>query len=162
MQDGEDIKGCGPLMQPVASAHRPLRQQVFEHVRALGEVPRVQVARDLRVSPATVTTLTSELIEAGLLEEVHDRRDGEPARGRPAVALQVRAGAHHVMGLKLSDLQHTAVIADLSGKVLTSAVLPRRPGRMSLDAMVDAVETLMRRTCAELGLDPAGRGAGRL
>ena len=76
MNDEAEIIGCGPFLQSPDSALRPLRQQVFEHVRALGRVPRVQVAKDLRVSPASVTTITSELIETGFLEEVQAGLEG--------------------------------------------------------------------------------------
>ena len=84
-------KGVGPLIPPLTEAQRPLRQQVFELVRAAGLIPRVQLAKDLGVNPASVTTITSELIEAGLIEEVAAPRDGDAGRGRPAVALGVRA-----------------------------------------------------------------------
>ena len=87
-------QGCGPLIPPLSETLRPLRQQVFERVRAAGLIPRVQVAKELGVSPASVTTITSELIEAGLIEEVAAPRDGDEGRGRPAVALGVRAAAH--------------------------------------------------------------------
>ena len=60
------LQGFGPLIPPLSESMRPLRQQVFDRVRATGLVARVQVAKDLGVSPATVTTITSELIEAGL------------------------------------------------------------------------------------------------
>ena len=62
--------GCGPRIPPLSDTLRPLRQQVFERVRAAGLIARVQVAKELGVSPASVTTLTSELIEAGLIEEI--------------------------------------------------------------------------------------------
>ena len=52
-------RGCGPLIAPLSEASRPLRQQIFERVRAGGLMPRVQVAKELGVSPASVTTLTS-------------------------------------------------------------------------------------------------------
>ena len=83
--------GCGPLIPPLLDTLRPLRQQVFERVRAAGQIARVQLAKDLGVSPASVTTATSELIETGLIEEVASPRDGDSGRGRPAVALGVRA-----------------------------------------------------------------------
>lgn len=92
-------QGCGPLIPSISEAARPLRQQIFERVRAAGYMPRVQVARELGVSPASVTTLTSELIDMGLLEEVSAQRDqGDGGRGRPAVALGVRADARLVRG----------------------------------------------------------------
>ncbi|MBE9638249.1 ROK family protein [Salipiger mangrovisoli] len=153
MSDEADIIGCGPLLQSPDSVQRPLRQQVFEHVRALGRVPRVQVAKDLRVSPASVTTITSELIETGFLEEVQAARIGDSGRGRPAVALQVRPGVHHVMGVKLSDIQHTAVLADLSGRVIATASMPRTPGQLSVAIVGDVTEALMTELCTAAGID---------
>jgi hypothetical protein len=51
-QDGtEGRKGVGPLIPPWQDSLRPLRQQVFERVRAAGLIPRVQVAKDLGISP---------------------------------------------------------------------------------------------------------------
>ena len=81
-------------------------------------MPRVQLAKDLGVSPASVTTSTSELIEMGLIEEVAAARVGDTGRGRPAVSLRVRGEAHCVVGMKLSDREHTAVIVDFSGAML--------------------------------------------
>ncbi|MCA0940110.1 ROK family protein [Yangia mangrovi] len=161
MNDEAEIIGCGPLLQSPDSALRPLRQQVFEHVRALGRVPRVQVAKDLRVSPASVTTITSELIETGFLEEVQAARVGDSGRGRPAVALQVRPGVHHVMGMKLSDIHHTAVLADLSGRVIATASMPRTPGQLSVQAVGEVTEALMREVCGAAGVEAGSlRGLG--
>ena len=60
-------QGYGPLIAPMSESMRPLRQQIFERVRAAGAISRAQVAKDLGISHASVTTLTSELIDAGLL-----------------------------------------------------------------------------------------------
>jgi len=144
--------GVGPLISPLSDSQRPLRQQVFELVRAAGLIPRVQVAKDLGVSPASVTTITWELIETGLIEEVAAPRDGDPGRGRPAVALGVRAAAHHVVGMKLSDREHTAVVVDFAGKLIADDVIPRRPGPLSASEILDAIEVLLDRVCAKAGM----------
>jgi predicted NBD/HSP70 family sugar kinase len=150
---GEGRKGVGPLIPPLTEAQRPLRQQVFELVRAAGMIPRVQLAKDLGVSPASVTTIAAELIDAGLIEEVAAPRDTEAGRGRPAVALGVRADAHLVAGMKLSDREHTAVIVDFAGKLIADDAIPRRPGAMSLPDILEAVETLLGRVCAKAGVE---------
>ncbi len=121
-------------------------------MRASGLIARVQVAKDLGVSPASVTTITSELIEAGLIEEVSAPRDPELGRGRPAVALGVRAGAHLVAGMKMSDREHSAVIVDFAGNLLANEVVPRRPGPMPLTEMLDAMEALLNRVCENAGI----------
>lgn len=150
--DSQGHKGVGPLIPPLAESQRPLRQQVFELVRAAGLMPRVQVAKDLGVSPASVTTISSELIDTGLLEEVATERGGEAGRGRPAVALGVRAEAHRVAGMKLSDREHTAVVVDFAGKLIADDVIPRRPGPMTLAEILDAIERLLDRVCAKAGM----------
>ncbi|MFN4203126.1 MAG: ROK family protein [Tabrizicola sp.] len=139
----------GPLIPPLTESQRPLRQQVFELVRAAGLIPRVQLAKDLGVSPASVTTISSELIEAGLIEEVAVPRGGEAGRGRPAVFLGVKAGAHLVAGMKLSDREHTAVVVDFAGKLIADEAIPRRPGPMQLDELLDTIEALLDRVCAK-------------
>jgi predicted NBD/HSP70 family sugar kinase len=150
---GEGRRGVGPLIPPLTESQRPLRQQVFELVRAAGLIPRVQLAKDLGVSPASVTTISSELIEAGLIEEVAAPREGDAGRGRPAVALGVRANAHFVAGMKLSDREHTAVIVDFAGKLIADDAIPRQPGPMPLAEILIAIETLLDRVCAKAGMD---------
>jgi len=151
--------GCGPVIPPLAEAQRSLRQQVFERVRAAGLAPRVQIARELGVSPATVTTLTSGLIEAGLLHETVTTRDSEQSRGRPPVALGVRPEAHHVAGMKLSDREHTAVIVDFAGNLLASETLPSTPGLLALEVQLAATELLLDRVCASAGITRAALSA---
>lgn len=148
-------RGVGPLIPPLTESQRPLRQQVFELIRAAGLIPRVQLAKDLGVSPASVTTLSSELIEAGLIEEVAAPRENDAGRRSPAVALGVRAQAHRVAGMKLSDREHTAVIVDFAGKLIADESIPRRPGPMSLPEILETIETLLARVCTKAGVDRA-------
>ncbi len=145
-------RGCGPLITPLSDTLRPLRQQVFERVRAAGLIARVQLAKDLAVSPASVTTITSELLDAGLIEEVAAPRDSDLGRGRPAVALGVRGVAHCVVGMKLSDREHTAVVVDFAGNMLADDAIARDPGPTSLAEMLDAVEHLLDKVCAKAGV----------
>lgn len=132
--------GCGPLGPPLSEVQRPLRQQVFERVRAAGTASRSAVAKDLGLSPATVGALVTDLAQAGLIEEVAAPR--EAGRGRPAVALAVQGGAHRVMGMKIGDREATAVLADFSGNLIATAVLARPAGPMRLDDLVEVIADL--------------------
>lgn len=158
--------GCGPLIPPLAESLRPLRQQVFERIRAAGQISRSQIAKELAVSPASVTTTTQELIEAGLIEEINSQREGEAGRGRPAVALGVRAEAHRVVGLKLSDGSLSAVVTDFAGHHLADHHLDRMPEPMTsaeavslIDMLVDTVTTkagMSRRDLSAIGIAMPG------
>ncbi|MFN4100381.1 MAG: ROK family protein [Pararhodobacter sp.] len=131
-----------------------MRQKVFEHVRATGTAARAEVSRALGISAGSVTQITSDLIERGYLFETdatpRDRR--ETGRGRPSVAMSVVPSAHRVIGIKLSDERHTAVLADFAGTILAEAMLPTPPVRKSLDQIGDETDTLVERVLAEAGL----------
>lgn len=109
------LEGCGPRLNLHGGVTaKPLRQQIFERIRASGLISRIDIAKQLGVSPGSVTQAASGLLGAGLLQEVETPHDGA-ARGRPPVALSIAAGARYVVGLKMGDFTNSAVIIDLSG-----------------------------------------------
>ncbi|MEM6762323.1 MAG: ROK family transcriptional regulator, partial [Pseudomonadota bacterium] len=144
---------CGPLLA-VASEHRTLRQRVVEKLRAAGQMSRVELARVLQVSPATVTALSAELIAAGLIEETDGPRDS--TRGRPPVALTVAAGAHAVAGIKLSMDVHTAVVLDFAGGIIGQASRPALRHQHSVEDIISVAEDLLDDTLTAAGLDRGG------
>ncbi|NCO20834.1 MAG: ROK family protein, partial [Rhodobacterales bacterium] len=128
---------------------------MFESVRAHGAMPRVELARHLGVSPASVTAATTDLIAGGYLHEIALQRDGDGLRGRPPVALAVRPEAGHVAGIKFSEAAHTAVIHDFAGTPLAEITL--RSGVLSLSPaeVVDQTERLLNMAVQEAGLTRA-------
>ncbi len=154
--------GCGPLLSAGSDDAKPLRQQIFEHVRAAGSATRTDVTRALGISAGSATTLTADLIAAGLLREVAGL-PREPGRGRPAVALAVVPEARYVIGIKLSDETHSAVLTDFAGHMVADATLPTPPARKSLDALMEEVDVLMDLVLKDVGkalADVAAVGIG--
>jgi len=123
-----------------------LRQQIFEQVRASGRVARATIARSLDVSPGSVTALTAELISDGFLREVEGAAR-ETSRGRPPVALEVVPEALRVVGVKLSDETHTAVLTDLAGNLLASAALGSNTDKNTAADLLKVAENLITQLC---------------
>ena len=76
------------------------RRALLKHIRRAGRIPRIELADQTGISRATVTTITAELLQNGLIEEI-DRPDGESdmRRGRPRVDLKIRGAARLVTAL---------------------------------------------------------------
>lgn len=150
------LGGCGPLLADPLSLQKPLRQRVFEFVRAQGSTARSDISRALEISPGSATTLTADLMRAGLLREVA-QVERDYARGRPRVALEIVPDAGFVIGIKLGDTSHTATLADFAGNmvcdVAMGAALPSRP----MAQVLDEVETLLNAL-----LDKAGMSADQV
>lgn len=98
---------------------------VFSAIRQAAPVARIDIAQTTGVSPATVTTITAELIAKGLIEEVAaDPEQLSTKRGRPRVNLKIRGAAHLVAGMKLSDKSATVAILDFDGQRVAGFVYP--------------------------------------
>lgn len=156
--------GCGPLTPPLSSSVKPLRQQVFETIRAAGAIARVDVARKVGISPGSVTTITSELLDAGLIQAAGPpQREPEGSRGRPPVALSVRPEARFVAGIKLSSPSHSAVIVDFAGNRIGEAAAPRAHARHATADVVAETRSMLDAALAASGLkrsDLAAVGLG--
>lgn len=147
-------KGCGPFA-PVSVASDSLRLTIFERIRAEGSVARATIAKDLSISPATVTTQTSALIDMGFVKEAPiDQDDAEISRGRPPIGLAVRPEAHLVVGLKLSDKAHTAAIYDFAGGQQAAMTMPATPDK-STQAILETTHALTRQVCHSAGISLA-------
>lgn len=138
--------GCGPLLVE-GNSFKPLRQQIFEYIRSRGRTSRIEISKKLEISPATVTALTNELLELSYIRERKQvEKDG--ARGRPKVTLEVEARAKLVVGMKLGDFGHSAVLTDFSGHVLAEIQLPSEKTKKQPEVLVDEADELLRRLCA--------------
>jgi predicted NBD/HSP70 family sugar kinase len=97
------------------------RAAVFRLIGAAGPIARAQIARSLGLSPATVTAITRELLEQGLIR-VADRA---PSRGgRPALLLELVGSAATAFGVKIAPDHLVGVRVNLEADVLEKHALP--------------------------------------
>ena len=141
-----DSGGYGPVLRPAERELSSLRQQIFELIRASGRIPRSSIARTLDVSPGSITALTADLIADGYIKEV-EGVTRETSRGRPPVALELVSNALHVVGVKLSDENHTAVLTNFSGKVLASTDLKAKAEQKTKNQLLSDTELLIKQLC---------------
>lgn len=145
------LPGCGPIRPDSDPSTTHLRHRIFECVRAAGHISRSDVAKQLSVSPASVTASVTELMALGLLQENPDVSRAI-TRGRPPVALSVQPDAGYVVGVKLSRLRHTAVLMNAAGQALGEASLPCPFRRRTLAQMLDETAQVLDRLLGDAGL----------
>ena len=140
------------------------RQQIFDAIRQAGRIARIDIAKVAQVSPATVTAIASELLSAGLIEEVVPETEAAQAkRGRPRVALKVRGEAHLIAGMKIADRQITAILVDFEGTAIADHTLSIDAAPMPPEQITRLVKQALHEVCAKVGRafnDIAGVGLG--
>ncbi|THH38591.1 ROK family transcriptional regulator [Aliishimia ponticola] len=131
------------------------RRRVLETIRRVGKIARIDIAQETGLSPATVTAATSDLMNAGLIEEVAQDLGGTVKRGRPRVLLRLRAKAHLVAGVKIAHRRASVLIADFEGKEIASADTDLPSARMTADGLMQEIARAVAAACACAGIASA-------
>ncbi len=95
------------------------RSTVLNTILAEGAISRAALSKSIGLSPASITNLTAELLEQGLILET---KQGESRGGRRPTLLEINPDGGYVVGLKLTDRQLIGALTDLSAKVLSNEV----------------------------------------
>ena len=106
---------------------RQNRLLLMEALRQHGAMPRVEMGRHTGLSPASITSISSQLIADGILEEVsaaHAPAEGPQRRGRPTTQIDFNPKSANVVAVKVSIDGLELALADGRG-----AVLARRTSR---------------------------------
>ncbi len=103
------------------------RNEVFRYICKTGMASNPDISYELKLSLPTVTQITKELIERGLVEE---KGEMESTGGRRAKALAVSENAGKAAGLDITKNHISMVLTELTGRILKyqRIVLSYAPG----------------------------------
>lgn len=101
-------------------------------------ISRADLAHRTGLSPATVTAITGDLIDEGL---VFEKETGDSSGGRRPILLALNPHGGFVVGVKLMEDHAVGALTDLNAAVLykDSLAFPNR----TLDAVIDALVKLV-------------------
>ncbi|MBR7836596.1 ROK family protein [Actinospica durhamensis] len=122
---------------------------VIETVRVAGQITRGELAELTRLTQQSVSRITRSLIQRGFLVEERRRHS---AVGKPSSPVRLRDGAAHALGIHIDPNVLTAVLVDLSGRIVA-----RRSEPITADPRPGAVVTQIA-AMGERVLEQAGRG----
>ena len=117
------------------------RTAVLAILARQGGLSRAEIAEKLELSPATITTITRRLLDAGLVEEGLPRNS---QTGRPSIPLQLVPDSAHALGVQVAHEHVTGVLTQLDTTVVHDF-------RHDFDPSApDAVDTLTELIHAEI------------
>ncbi|MHC1740515.1 MAG: ROK family protein [Anaerolineaceae bacterium] len=116
------------------------RSILLNAIKTQGSISRADLAHSSRLSPATVTSITADLIEEGL---VFEKETGDSSGGRPPILLALNPRGGFVVGVKLMENHAVAALTDLNATVLVKETINLKEER--LETVVDALVSLVNR-----------------
>ena len=112
---------------------------VYRLIDQMGPISRIQIAEQSQLAPASVTKITRQLIERGLIKEVDQQAS---TGGRRAISIVTETRGFHTIGVRLGRNDATLTLYDLSGKSLAEEhyPLPERTQETLEHALFSAIE----------------------
>ena len=110
------------------------RSSVLNTIKTLGPVSRTEIAKHSGLSAATITAISAELLESGLIFE---KEAGDSSGGRKPILLALNPGGGFVIGAKLTEDHISIALTDLEATVLASQTIPL--AEISQQAILDAL-----------------------
>ena len=104
------------------------RIDIINTLRVFGPLARVDIGQITRLSPATVTAITSELSDAAIIQEVKGP-EAKGGRGRPRVLIDLNPTHASVLGIKLSINEVRLMLGDLKGNIAHETVVVQKTQR---------------------------------
>lgn len=111
---------------------------VYRLIDQQGPISRIQIAEHSQLAPASVTKITRQLIERGLIKEVDQQAS---TGGRRAISIVTETRYFHTIGVRLGRYDATLTLFDLSGKALAEEhyPLPERTQETLEHALFNAI-----------------------
>ena len=97
------------------------RSRIMRHLYRNGVSSRAQIAKALGLTPAAITKITAQLIEAHAIEETGDL-DGK--KNRRSIGLALNTAHFHVIGVKFARSLVQIGVFDLTGSQSSLTTLP--------------------------------------
>ena len=112
------------------------RHKVLYTIRNRGLISRADISRSTGLSPASITSITAELIKEGLLLE---KQSGNSPVGRRPILLAINPEGAFTIGVFLSVQRISVVIINLQADVLAKFSMPFEEEDTSPESIADII-----------------------
>lgn len=92
------------------------RAQILDIIYAQGPISRIDISQIAHVTPATMTELSSHLLETGLIHELGEADSGKA--GRRKIYLDISPGQKYYIGVELAEQVTVYILSDNLGNII--------------------------------------------
>lgn len=95
-----------------------IRATILDKIYAERPISRIDIAKDTGITPATVSTITADLLEEESIVET-GQMNNQPTAGRKKILLDIPKERFYFVGSEISESRFSFVLTDNTGDVIT-------------------------------------------
>ncbi|KZM50716.1 ROK family transcriptional regulator [Labrenzia sp. OB1] len=135
---------------------RQNRSIILQALRRNGPTARIDLGQTTRLSPATVTAITSDLLDQGLILSLESEEPKAPqARGRPRTLLKLNPDAVFTLCIRLSVNNIDLSLVDFAGDVTRETRIHFDSSTADADSFPETLVEAIRQFLHEAGVEPS-------
>jgi|WetSurMetagenome_2_1015567.scaffolds.fasta_scaffold65185_2 transcriptional regulator of PTS gene len=142
-------KNVSRLSPPARSFVRTFnRYNILSAIRTAGMISRIDIAKNLGLSKASLTGITADLIKEGLILE---KEEGAYQVGRRPILLAINPDGTYAAGVSISIEQIEVVVINFQAEVKTSYALPLEKSFYPPEELAKKIVEAVRRCITKSG-----------
>jgi N-acetylglucosamine repressor len=118
---------------------------VFDTIRLKGPISRAEISKIIKVTPATVTNITAELIKKNIIIE---SELGESSGGRKPILLKINSKDYFLIGIQLGSYEIKTALIDLELKIVDTEnekILKNENSKDIIKKIINTIRTIINR-----------------
>lgn len=104
----------------ISKKQKLLRATILETIYVKGPISRVDIAKDTHITPATTSSITSELLASGEILEIGEEESDIQKVGRKKILLTINPHHSFYIGSEITENYFTFTLTTNTGEMLTS------------------------------------------
>lgn len=130
------------------------RAQILDIIYAQGPISRIDISQIAHITPATMTELSSHLLETGLIHELGEADSGKA--GRRKIYLDISPGQKYYIGVELAEQVTVYILSDNLGNIIDQHIESGlKDDHFTYQQVVQELQTFMQKH-KEISIDGIG------
>ncbi|MBU3160991.1 ROK family transcriptional regulator [Clostridium frigoris] len=111
------------------------RVSILNLIRGYGAMPRTDIAKQVELTPASVTIIVNKMIDEGVIKEMGELEENDKRAGRKKILIDINYDIKFVIGISIESEICSIGVANIKGTVINST-------SMCITKELEAEETL--------------------
>lgn len=96
------------------------RISILNILRGQGAMPRKDIAKQIQLTPASVTIIVNKMIEEGIIKEMGELEENDKRAGRKKILIDINYDIKYVIGVSIEAQICSIAVANIKGTVINS------------------------------------------
>ena len=96
------------------------RISILNILRGQGAMPRKDIAKQIQLTPASVTIIVNKMIEEGVMREMGELEESDKRAGRKKILIDINYDIKYVIGVSIESEICSIGVANIKGTVINS------------------------------------------